>query len=141
MLNGASARDHLNLRDNISLAFTKGMYLNGVPDTTLVSPDTWLIDQTLLDRPGADEIALALLADYPTNLTLYPDFQKYLRTPGYPCWPSGAATTRSSSPTAPAPSPPTCPTPKSTFSTPATSPWRPTWTPSPATSAASSAAS
>jgi len=80
----ADMRDDSALRQNLTLAFTKGMYLRGVPDPTLVSPDTWLRDQTLLERPGSDKIALALLADYPTNLTLYPAFQDYLRTSQVP---------------------------------------------------------
>jgi pimeloyl-ACP methyl ester carboxylesterase len=54
-------------------------YLNGVPDPSLVSPDTWLHDVALLRRPGNDEIQLRLFADYPTNVALYPDLQAYLR--------------------------------------------------------------
>ena len=53
------------------------------------------------------------------------------------CWRSGAPTTRSSAPTAPAPSPPTRPGPRSTSSPAATSCSKATWTPSAATSAAS----
>lgn len=81
---GTDRRDEAALRQNLTLEFTKRMYLGGVPDRTLVSPDTWLHDQALLKRPGADKIALALLADYPNNLTLYPDFQDYFRTSQVP---------------------------------------------------------
>ena len=41
-----------------SLKATKWQYTNGVNDTSLVSPDTWTIDQALLDRPGNAEIQL-----------------------------------------------------------------------------------
>jgi pimeloyl-ACP methyl ester carboxylesterase len=80
----ADIRDEAALRQNLTIEFTKGMYLGGVPDETLVSPDTWLHDQTLLERPGADKIALAMLADYPNNLTLYPAFQEYFRASQVP---------------------------------------------------------
>jgi pimeloyl-ACP methyl ester carboxylesterase len=73
-----------SIRGDLTLAATKGGYLDGVPDPTLVSPDTWLHDQTLLDRPGVDRIQIALLADYPTNLTRYPGFHEYFRTSQVP---------------------------------------------------------
>ena len=43
-----------------SIKATKWQYTNGVNDTSLVSPDTWTIDQALLDRPGNAEIQLDL---------------------------------------------------------------------------------
>ncbi|WP_181764757.1 alpha/beta fold hydrolase [Streptomyces albidus (ex Kaewkla and Franco 2022)] len=58
---------------------TRWQYVNGVPDPTLVSPDNWVHDQALLDRPGNDEIQLKLFRDYPTNVDLYPAVQKYFR--------------------------------------------------------------
>ena len=48
-------------------------------DTTLVSPDTWTIDQAQLDRPGNAEIQLDLFYDYRTNIPLYPQWQEYFR--------------------------------------------------------------
>jgi hypothetical protein len=35
-----------------------------VSDLSLVSPDTWTVDQALLDRPGNQEIQLDLFYDY-----------------------------------------------------------------------------
>jgi pimeloyl-ACP methyl ester carboxylesterase len=58
---------------------TKWQYTNGVNDTPLVSPDTWTIDQALLDRPGNAEIQLDLFYDYRTNIPLYPQWQAYFR--------------------------------------------------------------
>ncbi len=60
-----------------SLKATKWQYTNGVNDTSLVSPDTWTIDQALLDRPGNAEIQLDLFYDYRTNIPLYPKWQAY----------------------------------------------------------------
>jgi pimeloyl-ACP methyl ester carboxylesterase len=58
---------------------TRWQYTNGVADTSLLSPDTWNIDQAGLDRSGNDEIQLDLFYDYRTNLPLYPRFQQYFR--------------------------------------------------------------
>ncbi|MFJ2734850.1 MULTISPECIES: alpha/beta hydrolase [unclassified Streptomyces] len=58
---------------------TRWQYVNGVADATLVSPDNWVHDQALLDRPGNDEIQLRLFRDYPSNVDLYPRVQRYFR--------------------------------------------------------------
>ncbi|MFF0463380.1 alpha/beta fold hydrolase [Streptomyces mexicanus] len=58
---------------------TRWQYLNGVSDPTLVSPDNWVHDQALLDRPGNDDIQLRLFRDYPTNVDLYPRVHRYFR--------------------------------------------------------------
>ena len=59
---------------------TKWQYTDGVKDVSLVSPDTWTIDQALLDRPGNQEIQLDLFYDYRTNLPLYEKWQAYFRS-------------------------------------------------------------
>ncbi len=48
-------------------------------DLSFVSPDGWLYDQALLDRPGNQETQLDLLYDYRTNLPHYPEWQAYFR--------------------------------------------------------------
>ena len=68
------------LRAGLTLAATKGQYLGGVTDASRIDPSTWLEDQTLLDRPGVDEIMLDLFYDYRTNVALYPRFQQFFRT-------------------------------------------------------------
>ena len=67
------------LRWLTSIKATKWQYTNGVNDPSLVSPDTWTIDQALLDRPGNAEIQLDLFYDYRTNIPLYPQWQAYFR--------------------------------------------------------------
>ena len=62
-----------------SLAATKWQYTNGVKDASLVSPDTWTMDQTFLDRPGNAEIQLDLFYDYRTNIPLYSQWQAHFR--------------------------------------------------------------
>jgi pimeloyl-ACP methyl ester carboxylesterase len=67
------------LRAALTLELTRWQYLNGVADPSLVSPDSWTIDQALLDRPGNDAIQLTLFRNYPTNVALYPQVQQYFR--------------------------------------------------------------
>ena len=74
-----SKADREALRWLTSLKATKWQYTHGVPDTSLVSPDTWTHDQALLDRPGNQEIQLDLFYDYRTNVPLYPEWQAYFR--------------------------------------------------------------
>ncbi|MBY8339358.1 alpha/beta hydrolase [Streptomyces spinosirectus] len=67
------------MRGALTLQSTRWQYVNGVADPSLVSPDNWLHDQALLDRPGNDEIQLKLFRDYPTNVDLYPRLHQYFR--------------------------------------------------------------
>jgi pimeloyl-ACP methyl ester carboxylesterase len=54
-------------------------YTEGVRDKESISPDTWNVDQPLLDRPGNAEIQLALFHSYGSNPPLYPKWQSYFR--------------------------------------------------------------
>jgi len=67
------------LRTFLSPETTIWQYTHGVPDTTLVSPDGYSLDNYYLARPGADEIQLDLFGDYKSNVALYPKFQNYFR--------------------------------------------------------------
>jgi len=58
---------------------TKFQYTDGVRDLSRISPDNWVQDQALLDRPGNKDIQLDLFYDYRTNLPLYPQFQAFFR--------------------------------------------------------------
>ncbi|HEY9604155.1 MAG TPA: alpha/beta hydrolase [Allocoleopsis sp.] len=62
-----------------TLEATKWQYTNGVRNLEAISPDTWTIDQHFLDRPGNEEIQLALFYSYGTNPPLYPQWQEYFR--------------------------------------------------------------
>ncbi|GGX97420.1 alpha/beta fold hydrolase [Massilia dura] len=63
----------------VTLELTKFQYTDGVSDISRISPDNWVVDQALLDRPGNREIQLDLLGDYGSNVPLYPDFQAFFR--------------------------------------------------------------
>jgi pimeloyl-ACP methyl ester carboxylesterase len=72
------------VRQAFTLDVTRWQYLTGVPDETLVSPDTWQHDYALLSRPGNDQIQLALFRDYASNPPLYPRLHEFLRTSRVP---------------------------------------------------------
>jgi pimeloyl-ACP methyl ester carboxylesterase len=58
---------------------TRFQYTDGVADLSRISPDNWVHDQALLDRPGNADIQMDLFYDYRTNLPLYPAVQAYFR--------------------------------------------------------------
>lgn len=62
----------------------KWQYTHGVPDPSAVSPDAWDHDVALMARDGQDEIQLALMGDYGSNIDLYPDFHAYFRASQVP---------------------------------------------------------
>lgn len=68
------------VRQALTLDAIKWQYLTGVPDESLVSPDTWHHDHALVSRPGNDDVQVALFRDYATNPPLYPALHEYLRT-------------------------------------------------------------
>jgi pimeloyl-ACP methyl ester carboxylesterase len=67
------------LRSLLTLETTRWQYEHGVSDETLVAPESYTLDATLLARPGNDEIQLDLFLDYASNVALYPKFQEYFR--------------------------------------------------------------
>jgi len=75
---GADA-DRDALRGLLTIDATKWQYQHGTRRPETISPDNWLVVQPLLDRPGNQEIQLAMFYDYRTNVILYPRWQRYLR--------------------------------------------------------------
>jgi pimeloyl-ACP methyl ester carboxylesterase len=67
------------LRALLTLDTTIFQYTDGVSDQSRISPDNWVHDQALLDRPGNDDIQLDLFYDYRTNLPLYHEVQAFFR--------------------------------------------------------------
>jgi pimeloyl-ACP methyl ester carboxylesterase len=63
----------------VALETTKFQYTDGVKHLTRISPDNWVHDQALLDRPGNKDIQLDLFHDYGSNVPLYPQFQQFFR--------------------------------------------------------------
>lgn len=67
------------LRKLLTIDATKWQYTDGVRNIEAISPDNWMIDQHLLDRPGNNDIQLRLFHDYGSNPPLYPKWQEYFR--------------------------------------------------------------
>lgn len=67
------------MENMLTIEATKWQYTHGVPNPERISPDNWIHDQYLLDRPGNKEIQLQLFLSYGTNPALYPEWQEYFR--------------------------------------------------------------
>lgn len=68
------------LRPILEMSATKWQYTEGFRDPVAhVSPDTWVLDQAYLDRPGNKDIQLELFYSYGSNPPLYPKWQAYFR--------------------------------------------------------------
>ncbi len=68
------------LRGLLTIDATKWQFFTGVRDSATISPDNWGHVQPLLDRPGNNDIQLALFYSYGSNPPLYPAWQEYFRT-------------------------------------------------------------
>ena len=74
-----SAANRDALRALLTPETTRWQYTHGVADETLVTPESYTLDSSLLARPGNDAIQLDLFLDYRHNVALYPRFQEYFR--------------------------------------------------------------
>jgi pimeloyl-ACP methyl ester carboxylesterase len=72
------------VRQYFTLDATRWQYTNGVPDDTLVNPESWYHDYALISRPGNDAIQLKLFVDYATNSPKYPELHEYFRASQVP---------------------------------------------------------
>lgn len=79
-----SPQNEQQLRPALGIEAIRWQYTHGVPDPTVVSPDTWHHDAALLARPGNDRIQLTLFADYVTNVALYPALHERLKADRIP---------------------------------------------------------
>ena len=67
------------LRKFLTLETTRWQYTHGVRNVEAISPDTWIIDQALLDRPSNQDIQLALFYSYGSNPAQYLRWHDYFR--------------------------------------------------------------
>jgi pimeloyl-ACP methyl ester carboxylesterase len=75
-----TSQNRTALRQFLTPEATKWQYVHGVPDESLVAPESYTLDAALLARPDNDEIQLDLFLDYASNVALYPKFHEYFRT-------------------------------------------------------------
>lgn len=69
----------MKLNKKLELDYTKWEYLNGVADISKIAPESYMIDQFLMERTGIKKIQLALKRNYKTNLPLYSLWQQTLK--------------------------------------------------------------
>ena len=68
------------VRDLLKRETTIFQYTHGVSDSEQISPDSYTLDQFLLDRPGNAAIQLDLLYNYQSNVALYERWHEYFRS-------------------------------------------------------------
>ena len=74
-----NAETEKGARGFLSFDTIRWLYTDGAEDVSKISPDSYTADQYYLDRPGNDEIQLALFRNYGTNLSLYDTWHSYFR--------------------------------------------------------------
>ncbi|KAF1988188.1 alpha/beta-hydrolase [Aulographum hederae CBS 113979] len=74
-----SQKDRDGVRPYLTFETTRWQYEHGTKDPSTIAPESYTLDQALMDRPGNHEIQLDIFKDYENNLALYPDFQKFFR--------------------------------------------------------------
>jgi pimeloyl-ACP methyl ester carboxylesterase len=62
----------------LTIDVVRDLYVTGVRDTSLLDPERWQSEYSLLQRPGAGEISLDLLYDIRTNGPTLKSAQDYL---------------------------------------------------------------
>jgi pimeloyl-ACP methyl ester carboxylesterase len=72
------------VRQFLTLGATRWQYVTGVPDPTLIDPESWYHDYALISRPGNDKVQLKLFLDYATNSPLYARLHQYFRASRVP---------------------------------------------------------
>jgi pimeloyl-ACP methyl ester carboxylesterase len=67
------------LKNFLTIDAVKWQYTDGVRNVETISPDNWIVDQALLDRPGNKDIQLQLFYSYGSNPPLYTQWQAFFR--------------------------------------------------------------
>lgn len=67
------------LKRFFELDYTKWEYTNGTQDVSNIAPETYFLDQFLMEREGVKAIQIELKRDYKTNVALYQVWQDFLK--------------------------------------------------------------
>lgn len=68
------------VRAILDAAGTKFQYVTGATRSERLSPDAWIIDQAVLDRPGNQDVQAEILFNYQDNFAQYPTWLAYLKS-------------------------------------------------------------
>lgn len=74
-----TSEKRMSYKSAFSPSTIKFQYTEGTLDGQ-ISPDGYTLDVFYMNRPGNEEKQLDLIYDYQSNVKLYPQFQKYLKT-------------------------------------------------------------
>jgi pimeloyl-ACP methyl ester carboxylesterase len=74
-----NAETEKTARTLLRIEATKWQYTDGASDVSKISPDSYNSDQYYLNRPGNDQVQLALFRDYGSNVKLYDEWHAYFR--------------------------------------------------------------
>jgi pimeloyl-ACP methyl ester carboxylesterase len=76
---GQTPENAVPLRQALKVDAIKWQYTNGTRQPEKIDPDTWTIDQALLERPGQEDIQMALFYSYGSNPPNYPKWQEFFQ--------------------------------------------------------------
>jgi pimeloyl-ACP methyl ester carboxylesterase len=74
-----TAENRNAIRSLLEFNSTKLQYEYGTRDPSTIAPESYYLDQALMERPGNKDIQINLFVNYKTNVELYPKFQEYFR--------------------------------------------------------------
>lgn len=79
-----SIENHAKLVKLVESEYIEWEYLTGVTNFPKIAPESYRLDQFLMQRNGLKEIHLAIKKDYGNNLAFYPAWQEKLRVSQFP---------------------------------------------------------
>ena len=68
-----------SIKQRMSLEGVRATYFHGVPDPTVIDPESYWLDAALLAQPGMMDIQVDLKLDYNANFARYPLYQDFLK--------------------------------------------------------------
>ena len=74
-----NAETEAPLKDVLNFEGLKHQFYAGARNPEHISPDSVILNQAGIDRPGNRDVQMALFFDYRTNPPLYPAWHEYLR--------------------------------------------------------------
>ncbi|RZJ52862.1 MAG: alpha/beta hydrolase [Flavobacterium sp.] len=76
--------NHAKLARLVEPEYIRWEYLTGVSDLSKIAPESYMLDEFLMQRAGLKEIHLLIKKDYGNNLAFYPAWQERIRKSQFP---------------------------------------------------------
>jgi len=84
LFNNENSENRLKLEKLVEFDYIKWEYLTGVSNFSKIAPESYHLDQFLMQRAGLKEIHMAIKKDYANNLAFYKAWQDKLRESQFP---------------------------------------------------------